>query len=176
MHAYAVRYKEILTMVRFRMRKDCENLELDPPEDWRTNVLPRELEEIKALWAAIPNRHRLTVPALLNPRYVPPVEPEKPMKSKKSKLTPEELAARNARAVESERIMRARMDFMDEMRAKKEAERAARIAQGEDVPPLPERPDRPPLQIPQLRRRVDPAVQAELDAELEAIINRTYKE
>jgi hypothetical protein len=132
--AYASRYKEVLNNIRYRMRKDCDVLELEPPEDWRTLIKPHEMDEIKAAWQAIPNRHRMKIPALLNPHYVPPAY-------KEDGTAVGDLTVKT-RNLEGERLLRERIEYMDEVRAKKEAERAARIAQGEDVPPLPPPPDR----------------------------------
>jgi len=132
--AYASRYKEVLNNIRYRMRKDCDILEMEPPEDWRTLVKPHEMDDIKAAWQAIPNRHRMKIPALLNPHYVPPAYKED------EDGFPKGVLAVSTRNLEGERLLRERKEFMDEVRAKKEAERAARIAQGEDVPPLPPPP------------------------------------
>lgn len=130
--AYATRYKEILTMVRHRMRKDCDDLRIAPPEDWRTHVLPHEMDEIKGLWSAIPNeqRHRMTIPALLKVQYTPPEYMSKGKPIKTVEMMPDGPVLVDERVVHKARVHRERMDFMDEVRMQKEAERAALLAHG----------------------------------------------
>lgn len=121
---YAARYKQVLNNIRYRMRKDCDILEMEPPEDWRTLIKPQEMEDIKVLWVALPNRHRMKIPALLNPHYVPPV----PKDELDEGFSPIMMlsATAGSRNLEGDRELRERKDFMEEVRAQKLAERDER--------------------------------------------------
>lgn len=119
---YAVRYKQVLNNIRYRMRKDCDILEMEPPEDWRTLIKPQEMEDIKALWLAMPNRHRMKIPALLNPHYVPPVQKEDDGDGFSLVMS----VAAGTRNLDGDRELRERKDFMEEVRAQKLAERDER--------------------------------------------------
>lgn len=136
MLAYAVRYKAVLNNIRYRLRKDCDVLEIDPPKDWRVGIKPHEMDEIKELWSAIPNRNLLALPALLNPRYTPP-EPKKKDTGGLENHNIDGVVVRNVRSIEAAKIVRARMEALEASRAAAEVRRAERMAQGEDVTPLP---------------------------------------